>query len=160
MDFILRQDALEWFEPLEKSLVAPTGVPQAWHFDAFYFCFIAGIVSGRKAPELPTGDDRKPVVEQFPGPYRARGRLLVSVFLAHELASLGVAMDDKQMVRRAVSRLVDPHAPNYLTVDGVQELSKYAAGGFDALTEWFEYRPVVLHSFLQMFKQFVDESLG
>lgn len=159
MDFILRKDAREWFEPLQGSLVAPAGVPQAWYFDAFYFCFIAGIVSGRKAPELPAGDDRIAVVEQFPGPYKTRGRLLVSVFLAHELMQLGVEMDDKQMVREAVARLVDPHSPNYLTADGVQELSKYAAGGFDALMEWFDYKPLVLHNFLQMFKQFVDESV-
>lgn len=159
MDFILRKDARDWFDPLHQSLVAPHGVAQAWYFDAFYFCFIAGIVSGRKAPALPTGDDRIAVVEQFPGPYKTRGRLLVSVFLAHELASLGVSMDDKQMVREAVSRLVDPHSPNYLTGDGVQELSKYAAGGFDALTEWFDHKPLFLHDFLQMFKQFVDEAL-
>ena len=157
MDFILRKDARDWFEPLHQSLVAPSGVSQAWYFDAFYFCFIAGIVSGTKAPTLPTGDERIAVVEQFPGPYKGRGRLLVSVFLAHELGSLGVAMDDKQMVREAVSQLVDPHAPNYLTGDGVQELSKYAAGGFDVLMEWFDYRPLVLEDFLQMFKRLVDE---
>lgn len=159
MDFILRTDARKWFEPLRGSLVAPTGASQAWHFDAFYFCFIAGIASGTKAPSLPSGDDRIPVVEHFPGPYRTRGRLVVSVFLAHELASLGVEMDDKQMVREAVARLVNPHSANYLTDYGVQELSKYAAGGFDVLLEWFDHQPRSLHSFLQMFKEFVDESI-
>ena len=158
MDFILRRDALEWFKPLEESLVAPAGVPQAWHFDAFYFCFIAGVVSNRKG-SLPTGSDRVAVVEQFPGPYKDRGRLLVSVFLAHELASRGVDMDDKQSVHIAMSGLVTPDSPNYLTPDGVQMLSRYAAGGFDELVDWFGHKPLFLHSFVQMFKKFVEESL-
>lgn len=158
MDFILRRDALEWFKPLEGSLVAPSGVPQAWYFDAFYFCFIAGIVSGRKGP-LPTGKERVPIVEQFPGPYKDRGKLLVSVFLAHELAEQGVQMDDKQSVHITMAKLVNPHAPNYLEPVGVQELSKYAAGGFDELMEWFDHKPIFLHSFLRMFKEFVDEKL-
>lgn len=159
MDFLLRKDARDWFSPIRDDLVAPQGVPNARDFDAFYFCFIAGIVAGQKA-RLPVGDERIDIVENFPGPYGGRGRLLVSVFLSYELEYLGVTMGEREIVHTQIARLVDPTAPSYLTDQGVQEFSRYASGGFDVLLDWFdESRPGSLSSFLQIFKKRLGQAL-
>lgn len=159
MDFVIRRDARDWFAPIKSSLVAPTGLTSAPDFDAFYFCFIAGIVAGQKA-ELPVGDERIAIVENFPGPYKSRGRLLVSVFLSYELEYLGVAMGEKDIVHTQIAHLVEPNSQNYLTDQGVQEFSRYASGGFDVLLDWFDdSRPRSLSSFLRIFKKGLRDAL-
>lgn len=159
MDFALRKDARDWFSPIKSSLVAPRGLTDAPAFDAFYFCFIAGIVAGQKA-ELPVGDERVSILENFAAPYKSRGKLLVSVFLSYELKYLGVEMGEKDIVHTQIAHLVEPSSPNYLTDRGVQEFSRYASGGFDVLLDWFDHsKPRSLSSFLRIFKNRLDEAL-
>lgn len=159
MDFILSDDAREWFSEIKGEFASLTSGPSAPDFDVFYFCFIAGIVSGQKA-ELPTGDARIAIVENFPGPYKSRSSLLVSVFLSRELEYLGVTMDEREVVREQVSHWISAQSPNLLTDEGVHEISKYAAGGIGALKESLVDKPRSLSVFLQAFKKFVDESVS
>lgn len=156
MDFAIRKDARDWFKDVRGDLVALPGTVSAPDFDAFYFCFIAGITTIRKK-DISTAETAA-LVDNFPGPYRNRGRLLIALFLSRELDYLGVTMKEKKAVHAAISRLVDPDATNHLSDDGVREFNKYAHGGYDVLLDWFDDRPRSLETFLRGFRRKIDEA--
>lgn len=149
MDFAIRKDARDWFKDIRGDLDLD--------FDAFYFCFIAGVTAKRKKDILAA--DTASLVDNFPGPYRSRGRLLVSLFLSRELQFLGITMAEKRTIHSAIARLVNPDAPNYLSDEGVREFNKYCHGGYEVLLEWFEYRPQSLETFLRTFKRRIDDAM-
>ena len=150
MDFAIRTNADKWFNDIRGSLDLD--------FDIFYFCFIAGITENRKAHA--TSSDTRQLVENFPGQYRERGKLLVALFLSRKLSDLGLTAKDKEAIHNQISRLVRPSSPNYLSDDGVREFNKYAHGGFDVLQTWFDDRPRTLETFLRSFHRKVCESSG
>lgn len=147
MDFAIRRDARDWFKDIRSDLDL--------EFDCFYFCFIAGVAFKRKK-DIPASETAQ-LVDVFPGPYKARGRLLVSIFLSRELQFLGITMAEKRTVHSAIARLVDPAAPNFLSDEGVREFNKYSHAGYEVLLEWFEYRPQSLETFLRIFKRRLDD---
>lgn len=147
MDFAIRKDARDWFKVIRADLTLD--------FDAFYFCFIAGVTATRKK-DVPAADTAA-LVENFPGPYKNRGRLLVALFLSRELDYLGITMSEKKAVHAAIARLVDPNATNHLSDDGVREFNRYAHGGYDVLLDWFDDQPRSLETFLRAFRRKVGE---
>jgi len=149
MRFQVQEDARTWFKDL-------MGKGFDLDFDIYYFCFIAGVTTGRKADAA--GKEVAEFIDYFPGRYRDRGRLLIALFLSKELAAYGVAMNEKQTVNKIVTDLTDPDAPSDLSAEGMREFNRYAHGGYDVLLEWFEERPRSLETFLRMFKQQVDGS--
>ena len=151
MFFAIRKNARDWWFAKIKGQFEVD-------FDIFYFCFIAGIAKDRKASF--SGSDVVALVENFPGRYKDRGALLVSLFLSRELKSLGVTLNDKQAIRSQISNLVRHNVQNYLSDEGVREFNKYAHGGFDVLQEWFEDRPRSLDTFLRIFHQKVRSCPG
>lgn len=147
MDFAIRKEARDWFKDIRSDLDLD--------FDAFYFCFVAGAAARRKKDA--TGAETAALVDNFPGRYKERGRLLVALFLSRELQSLGITIAEKRTIHSAIARLVDPNALNYLSDEGVREFNKYCHGGYEVLLEWFEYRPQSLETFLRTFKRRLDE---
>ena len=148
--FRLRLDARQWFKDLREQRVFKTD------FDAFYFCFIAGVTTKRKE-DVPL-DETAELVVYFPDRYSSRGKLLVGLFLKSELEVLGVSMDERPEVHSAIAHLVTPDAPNFLSDEGVREFNKYAHGGYDQLIEWFEDRPRSLETFLRAYKRRIDSA--
>ncbi|WP_051836892.1 hypothetical protein [Streptomyces sp. NRRL F-2580] len=151
--FRLRDDAKEWFKALyEKDFRIG--------FDAFYFCFMAGIATGKKvstpnsaAPEL---------ISYFPERYAPRKQVLVALFLTQELEDLGIKMSEKKDVHAKIKKLLEPNSSgHHLSEEGVKEFNKYAHGGFEVLRdEWFDDRPRSLETFLRIFKQELDEAIA
>jgi len=151
--FRIRKDARTWFKDLYNDKSFKIG------FDAFYFCFIAGISTKRKEPAAQ--DETEELVAYFPEKYSSRGNLLVGLFLTRELEELGVTMADKKEVHATIATLVSPDAPNHLSDDGVKEFNKYAHAGFDVLLDWFNAdRPRTLETFLRTFKNCVSDNVG
>lgn len=147
--FRIREDARSWFRGLrdaEKSFTTD--------FDSFYFCFMAGIAARQKRPSSTA--DTAELIANFPEKYAERGRLLVALFLTRELEELGVTMDEKMAVHSAISNLVNPEAPNFLSDEGVRQFNRYAHGGFDTLLDWFDDRPRSLETFLRGYKRRID----
>jgi hypothetical protein len=144
-DFRILKDARPWFKDLyskEEGLVID--------FEIYYFCLMAGLATGKKRSDLTTTDTTD-LVQHFPGRYKERGKIIVSLFLARYLASLGVTLTDKKTAHNQISKLISPTSPNYLSDDGMKELNKYAAAGYDEIIGWFEDRPRTLESFLRTF---------
>lgn len=151
LPFRLSKDAKHWFKLLFDQGGFKIG------FDAFYFCFISGVVAKRK--QSVTGDETEELVRYFPEPYSSRGRLLVGLFLKSELETLGVAMEEREGVYSVINKLMSPDSPNFLSATGVREFNNYAHGGYEQLNEWFDDRPRSLETFLPKFKAKIDETL-
>ncbi len=144
-DFRLLKDAKPWFKDIyskDEGLVID--------FEIYYFCLMAGLATGKKRAELSTSDTSE-LVQHFPGRYKEKGKIIVSLFLARYLASLGVTLTDKKTAHNQISKLISPTSPSYLSDEGMKELNKYAAAGYDEITGWFEDRPRTLESFLRTF---------
>lgn len=150
MAFRLRKDAKAWFKELYDSKEFNID------FDAFYFCFMAATVVGRKSQDVPTSETND-LVDYFPKPYGDRSRVIVATLLTTELKSLGVDMTNKTEVHKAISELIHPTSPSHLSEVGVKEFNKYAYAGFDVLQEWFDDRPRTLHVFLRSFYEKLSE---
>src|SRR5690348_3936041 len=85
--FRIREDARRWFKDLYHRKEFRI------NFDAFYFCFIAGVVARQK---LAVPQDETPeLINYFPEHYNgARAQTLIALFLKTELDELGVAMGE------------------------------------------------------------------
>ena len=149
--FRLRLEARRWFKDLRDRREFEID------FDAFYFCFIAGVTTMRK--ERVPLDETAELVAYFPERYNSRGRLLVGLFLNSELNVLGVSMDERREVHSAIAHLVTPEALNFLSDEGVRQFNQYAHGGYEQLIEWFEDRPRSLETFVRSFKRKIDQSI-
>lgn len=158
MEFRIMKEARNWFRDIQPSLKAPSGTTSAPDFDAYYFCFLSGITEMRKAD--PTTSETAELVDYFPGPYRSRGRLLVSLFLSEELKYLGISLNEREPVHSVISRLVLPTSQNFLSDEGVRQFNKYAHGGYEVLLDWFDDHPRTLETFLRSFRVKVKNSLS
>ena len=116
---------------------------------------MAGLATGKKRMDLPTNETSE-LVQYFPGRYKEKGKIIISLFLARYLASLGVTLTDKKLAHNEISKLISPISPNYLSDEGMKELNKYAAAGYDEIIDWFEDRPRTLESFLRTFALKID----
>ena len=149
-DFRILKDAKTWFKDIyskEEGLTID--------FEIYYFCLMAGLAIGKKRADLTTNETSE-LVQHFPGRYKEKGKLIVSLFLARYLASLGVTLTDKKTAHNQISKLISPTSPSYLSDEGMKELNKYAAAGYEEIIGWFEERPRTLESFLRTFALKID----
>lgn len=149
MPFRLRNDTRNWFKGVVDSL--------SLDFDMYYFCFIAGVVTGRKA--FPRTSDATDLAQDFPGEYRSRGRIIVAMLLTQELKALGIKFDERVTLNKEISKLVDPLSSSHLSAAGMEVINCYSFGGFDVLTEWFDDRPRHLETFLPMFHRHLKNAI-
>lgn len=146
--FRVRKDARKWFNELYRDGSFRID------FDAFYFCFVAGVATGRK--RAMTGDDTSEMTDRFPGPYGASSKILVGLFLSAEIRKLGLVMSERERVHLEIAKLVRYDSVNHLTAAGVAEFCQYAHGGYEALLEWFDDRPRTLETFERQFKRSLE----
>jgi hypothetical protein len=137
--FRLRVDARNWFANIRKDLDID--------FDVYYICLLAGLAARRK--ERVAASDTTDLVPHFPSHYRSYSKLVIGLFLSVELEEMGVkAHGDRKLFHSAVSGLINPVAAHHLTDVGIDTLNRYAHGGYDAITEWFDERPRRAETFL------------
>lgn len=150
MPFRLRKDTRKWFKNVESAFDLD--------FDMYYLCLMAGLAVGRKE-DIPIGDTTE-LVDDFPGDYRAKGRLVLSLFLSRELKALGVKLSERTTLHSAIHRLVDPLSASHLSDAGLKEMNRYSFGGFEVLTEWFDDQPRTIETFLPLYKRKLDTALS
>jgi len=155
MRFRTRQDVRAWFKALHDRKEFKI------EFDDFYFCFIAGIARRRKA-SLPV-EQTPELIDYFPENYNGtRAQTMIALFLKAELDELGLVLNEKGKkhdVHTAIATLVDYSTPSRLSTEGMLQFNRYAHGGFEVLTEWFDDRPRTLEAFLRGFKRKLDAQL-
>ena len=150
MPFRLRRDARQWFRGVSSSF--------ALDFDMYYLCLMAGLAESRLA-NTATAETTE-LVDNFPGEYRTKGRLIVALFLARELRRMSIKYSERTTVHKTIDELVEPIAPSHLSDAGLRQINKYAYGGYEVLTEWFAERPRRLETFLLEYKSKLDEALS
>jgi hypothetical protein len=150
MPFRLRQEAVTFFKHIRPNL--------SMDFDMYYFCLMAGLALMRKE-EVPSAQTNE-LVDSFPGEYRPKGRIIVAVFLTRELTEMGISRSNRSALHMAIGQLIDPLSPSHLSDLGLKELNKYAHGGYNVLTEWFNDHPRVFEAFLPLYKQKIDAAIG
>lgn len=158
MPFRLRRDARAWFSHLEKEFgKGDAGTAEAPLFDMYYLCLMAGLAAGEPLPGVPIAETPE-LVDNFPGEYRERGRLIIGFFLSRELRQLGIRLTEREALHGTISRLVDPHSPSRLSDEGMRRMNQYAHGGFEVLVDWFDDKPWHLETFLPMYIELVRDT--
>jgi hypothetical protein len=151
MPFRLRRDARKWFQDVANKFDLD--------FDIYYFCLMAGLATRRKEDAAPS--ETTDLVNDFPGAYRTRGRVIVALFLARELKELGIELSERVTLHAEIQKLVNPLAASHLSDTGMKEMNRYSFGGLSVLlTEWFEDRPRNIETFLPLYKRKLDKALA
>ena len=149
MPFRLRRDTRKWFKNIEHAF--------SLDFDMYYMCLMAGLAAGRKE-DVPQGETTE-LVDDFPGEYRSKGRVILALFLSRELKSMGIKLSERATLHSAIQRLVDPRSASHLSDVGMKEINRYSFGGFDVLTEWFRDQPRTIETFLPLYKRHLDNAI-
>lgn len=121
-------------------------------FDFYYFCLIAGLISGRSV-DAPASD----LTEHYVDNYKLAGNFLVGLLIVAELKKTGIDLFEKDAVRNQIRRLVDPRSPNQLTDEGMRRINSYANGGYERLAESRDTKPYSGEEFLVDYTKILDE---
>lgn len=151
MSFRLRKDARTWFKGVEDNLTSSARL-----FEYYYFCVATGLASGQK--EEVSNDTTDELVDYYPGEFRPRGRILTAWLISKELMQLGITVQERTQVHQVIRNLVDPQSPSFLNERGMQEMNKYASGGFEVLSEKIQDPPRALATFLIQFRNIIVAS--
>src|SRR5260221_11489163 len=112
MPFRLHNESRKWFKDIQRRLgSAPL-------FDMYYFCLLAGLSENRLAAETKDTETSE-LVDNFPGEYLSRGRLIIALFIKRELRRQGIQLSERPAVNRAIGRLVDPNSSCRLRLEGM-----------------------------------------
>lgn len=153
MPFRLRKDTRKWFKDIENAFSSGS----APGFDMYYLCLMVGLAA-RCKEDVPTSETTE-LVDQFPGDYRLKGRVIVALFLSRELEAMGITRSERTALHSAIAGLVNPLSASHLSEVGMKEFNKYSFGGFDVLTEWFDDRPRAVETFLPLYKRHMDQAI-
>lgn len=145
MPFRLRDDARRWFSEIEGK------APVKSQFDLFYFCLMAGLMSGRRSEPTDGGRPAPEFVQTFIEDYRPAQRLIIGLLIVAELQRLGIDLHEKAAVRKTIETLVDPQSSTNLTDEGMRLLNAYASGGYDYIAELRTSKPYTVEEFLRDF---------
>jgi hypothetical protein len=149
MYFQLRKDAEQWFKDIAKSY--PT------KFDLYYLCLMASFASGGQKNSDISSNEVSDLVENFPGEFKSRGKLLVGLLIHTELRHLGIDLEDRDAVYKQVRRIVEPDSTSYMSNEGVRLMNQYAHGGFDLLCEHFADRPRAIETFIRKYARCISD---
>ncbi|MDE0309706.1 MAG: hypothetical protein OXI60_07755 [Acidiferrobacterales bacterium] len=155
--FRLRQDAEDWLKHIASTK------PLKTKFDLNYLCLIVGLASGFKSEPQKNGKVAQEFVDYFVEDYKDAQYLIIGLLVVAELGKNGIDLDEKKSVRDQIRKLVNPESQTKLTSKGIDELNRYASGGFDFLRQQYGIsKPYHTAEFLlfiaTLTKQTLDES--
>ncbi len=154
MAFRLRQDAQKWFSEIDGK------PPIRTKFDLFYFCLLAGLMSGRRTDPAQAGRSAPEIVNNFVEDYKGVQRLIVGLLIVAELKKKGINLEEKDAVRKTIRSLVDPHTSTDLTDEGMRLLNAYASGGYEYISEQRDAKPFTPEEFLRDFVVLLNEAVA
>ena len=150
--FRLRKEAKVWFKEIsDKNNLSID-------FDLYYFCLMAGLAVNMRKDDFLVSDTSE-LVEYFPGRYKDKSRIIISIFLSRQLSSHDIDLTDKKAAHTYISRLISPESQSLLSDDGMKQINAYAYRGFEELITWFSVKPHTLESFLRIFSQKIAEKI-
>ncbi len=144
--FRIREDAINWLSDVQKTLTKGT------IFDLYYFCAIAGLVSGR-AEEL--NSPTREMVDHFVADYKPVSSFILGMLVIAELKKGRIELNEDTEVRSVFRALVAGHGENSLTDEGMKRLNAYANGGYEFLATNLDQRPESAVVFLREFANLI-----
>ena len=151
MPFRIKKEAADWFRYIRPQM--------DYDFDYYYLSLMVGLATRQKTPALVQADTTE-ITDDFPGEYRSRGRLIISLFLKIELDAAGISLNNRSDLNEYIHKLINPNSVNKLSSEGDAALNKYADRGFEILKEWFSDKPRYLEVFLPLMKQRLSEAIA
>lgn len=151
--FRIREDAYKWFSEVEKSL------PESTIFDLYYFCLVAGLISGRSSDPPSVGASTKEMVGYFVIDFKPAASFLIAMLVIAELKKGGIDVSEEGAVREVFRRLVTQGSESRLTDEGTRRMNAYASGGYEYLAECRDQKPGSGEEFLRDFVTLVGDAL-
>lgn len=154
MPFRLHNEAEKWFKDLADNFKRD----RAPKFEMYYLCAIAGLATNTlsEAKDAETNE----LVDNFPGEFASKGRLIMALFISRELRRQGVVFTERTAMNSSIAKLVDPDSPSRLSSEGIKILNQYSNGGLEVMAGWFEERPRKIESFLPLFHRHILNALA
>jgi hypothetical protein len=149
-EFRIREDALTWLADVQRTL------PNCQIFDLYYFCSMAGLVSGR-AEELSAPS--REMVDYFINDYKPAESFVIGMLVVAELKRGRIDFNEEGEVRSVFRSLVDGAGNNPLTTEGMNRLNAYANGGYEYLAQKIDHRPQSAEEFLRFYAEVIDETV-
>jgi len=149
MPFRLRTEARKWFSEIDSK------APLKSLFDLYYFCLMAGLITGRRNDPSSGGREAPEFIDYFIDDYKPAQRLIIGLLTVAESRRLAIDLEEKQAVRELVKGLVDPNSSTNLTDEGLRLLNSYASGGYDHISEQRDTKPYRVEEFLRDFVELI-----
>lgn len=141
MSFKLHRSAPQFF----RNLLPPGGgLRFDTHFDAYYHCLMCGLDQRRLGAEAEVGDE---FVRDYVQAYQPHAELIAGLLIDAELARTQIDTNDVRSVEKRMIELLDPTSATRLSSEGMELLNRYAAGGFDVVSDAFASPPQSLDDF-------------
>lgn len=113
-------------------------------FDAYYYCLMCGLDRRLLGAESDVGEE---FVKDYVQTYQPYADLIAGLLVDAELVRINIPLDDVKGVERKMVDLLEPVSASKLKTEGLALLNRYAAGGFNVISDAFAAPPQSLEEF-------------
>lgn len=133
-----------------RNLMPPGGAGRFdTQFDAYYYCLMCGLDRRRLGAEAEVGDE---FVKDYVQTYQPYADLIAGLLVDAELERISISLDDVKGVEKKMVELLEPVSTTKLKPEGLVLLNRYAAGGFNIISDAFAAMPQSLEEFFATYQ--------
>lgn len=152
MSFRLHKQAPSFFRNLLPG--GGSGLRFDTQFDAYFHCLMCGLDRRRLGADAEVGEE---FVRDYVQSYQPHAELIAGLLVDAELFRINIKLDDVKGVERKMVELLEPASATRLSSEGLALLNRYAAGGFNVVSDAFAMAPQGLEDFLVTYHRLWSE---
>lgn len=118
-------------------------------FDAYYYCLMCGLDRRRLGAEVDVGNEFN---KEYVQTYQPYADLIAGLLVDAELLRINISLDDVKSVEKRMVDLLEPVSTSKLKPEGLALLNRYAAGGFEVISDAFAAPPQSLEEFFTTYQ--------
>lgn len=118
-------------------------------FDAYYYCLMCGLDRRLLGAESDVGEE---FVKDYVQTYQPYADLIAGLLVDAELVRINIPLDDVKSVEKKMVDLLEPVSTSKLKPEGLALLNRYAAGGFEIISDAFAAPPQSLEEFFTTYQ--------
>jgi len=141
MSFRLHKQAPSFFRSL---LPGGAGIRFDTQFDIYYYCLMCGLDRRQLGAESDVGEE---FVRDYVQAFQPYAELIAGLLVDAELIRIDIKLDDVKGVEKKMIELLEPASATRLSSIGLWMLNRYAAGGFNVVSDAFAVPPQSLEDF-------------
>jgi hypothetical protein len=100
-------------------------------FDPFYCCLMLGLDQRRLGN--PDEVETDAFVNAYPDHYKSQADIIAGLLIDAELERKEIVVQDRASIEKEMLNLLDQTSATRLSAKGLEQLSRYAAGGFELI---------------------------